>query len=136
MSDDTSLSERLGFEMGFAKAAGMHLVSAAPEEVRLSLQVGPHHLQPQGLVNGGVLAALVETAGSVGAGLNVAPGWAVVGVENHTSFLRPARSGTLLAVARPLHIGQRSQLWETTVENEAGKLIATGRLRLMAVERG
>jgi uncharacterized protein (TIGR00369 family) len=120
-------------ESGFTKAMNVSLVSASKEEVQLRMLIGPEHLQPQGLVNGGVLCALVETAGSLGAGLNVAPGKFVVGVENHTSFLRPARSGALLAVARPVHIGGRSQLWTTDVLNEDGEVVATGRLRLMAV---
>jgi uncharacterized protein (TIGR00369 family) len=115
---------------------GMSMVSANPKEIRIELRIGPEHLQPQGLVNGGVLAALVEVAGSWGGVLNAPPGMQVVGVENHTSFLRPARSGKLLATARPVHIGRRSQLWETQVEDEAGKLVATGRLRLMAVDGG
>lgn len=123
-------------QSGFAKAMNLSLVSVSAEEVRLRMVIGPEHLQPQGLVNGGVLCALVETAGSLGAGLNVAPGKFVVGVENHTSFLRPARLGTLLAVARPLHIGGRSQLWTTDVSNDADELVASGRLRLMSVGEG
>jgi 1,4-dihydroxy-2-naphthoyl-CoA hydrolase len=134
MSDAESPKAR-SFEMGFAEAMHMSVVSLRPEEVRISLVVGPEHLQPQGLVNGGVLAGLVESAGSTGASLNVEDGLVVVGVENHTSFLRPVRSGTLLAIARPIHVGRRSQLWQVDIENDAGKLVATGRLRLMAVER-
>lgn len=140
MSDDRvpdgslGFAESLGFGAGFARAMNMSVVSATRDEVRVSMKVGPEHLQPQGLVNGGALAGLVESAGSVGASLNVEQGWVVVGVENHTSFLRPVRSGTLLATARPIHVGRKSQLWETDIHNEAGKLVATGRLRLMAVE--
>jgi uncharacterized protein (TIGR00369 family) len=132
---DPSLAEKLQplMQTGFTRAMNVTLVAASQDEVRVQMAVGPEHLQPQGLVNGGVLCGLVETAGSLGGGLNVPPGTFVVGVENHTSFLRPARSGTLLAVARPLHIGGRSQLWQTDVMNDAGELVASGRLRLMTV---
>lgn len=124
------------FRAGYAQAMGVTFVSATKDEVRAQMVVGPQHLQPQGLVNGGVLCGLVESVGSVGGALHVADGKFVVGVENHTSFLRPVRSGTLLAVARPIHIGARSQLWQTDILDEAGKLVATGRLRLMTVDAG
>jgi uncharacterized protein (TIGR00369 family) len=135
---DPTAEEELAalFQTGFTGAMRITLVSAAKGEVRAQMVVGPEHLQPAGLVNGGVLCGLVESVGSIGGRLNVAPGMVVVGVENHTSFLRPVRSGTLLAVARPIHVGARSQLWQTDISNEAGKLVATGRLRLMAVDQG
>jgi uncharacterized protein (TIGR00369 family) len=60
----------------------------------------------------------------------------VVGVDNHTSFLRAQRTGTLRATARPLVQGRRTQLWEANVVNEAGELVATGRVRLVGVEMG
>jgi uncharacterized protein (TIGR00369 family) len=60
----------------------------------------------------------------------------IVGADNHTSFLKATRSGTLRAVARPLSVGKRTQLWETNIENEQGELVATGRVRLMVVAAG
>jgi uncharacterized protein (TIGR00369 family) len=71
---------------------------------------------------------------SVGAQLNAPEGTHVVGVENHTSFLRPASSGRLVASAKPVHVGRRAQLWEAEIRDGERRLIARGTLRLMAVE--
>ena len=58
----------------------------------------------------------------------------MVGLENHTSFLRAVRSGKLRAVAKPLTRGRRSQVWEGSVYDEEGRLAATGRVRLLVLE--
>ena len=88
---------------GFNQALGLHFISASYEEVVAEIQLGPEHLQPYGLVHGGVYAAMVETLASVGAALNLgALGLHTVGLDNNTSFLKAVRSGILRGIARPL----------------------------------
>lgn len=123
----------LATEAGWTGAMGMSLDVAEPERVELSWTVGPEHLQPWGLVHGGVFCGAVETACSIGASLNLEPGLVAVGMENQTSFLRPVRSGALRVVATPRHRGRSSQLWQADVLDEQQRVVATGRLRLMAV---
>jgi 1,4-dihydroxy-2-naphthoyl-CoA hydrolase len=60
----------------------------------------------------------------------------VVGLENHTSFVRAVRDGTLRATATPITRGRRSQLWEVVVRDAGGKTVATGRVRLLVLEAG
>jgi 1,4-dihydroxy-2-naphthoyl-CoA hydrolase len=60
----------------------------------------------------------------------------VVGMENHTSFLRAVRSGKLRATAVPVNRGRRTQLWEVRIETDDGKLAATGQLRTLCLEDG
>lgn len=73
----------------------------------------PCHLQAYGIVHGGVYAGIIESLASVGAAIHaLAEGKSVVGLENHTSFLRAVRSGTLHGVAKPLTRGRRSPVWE------------------------
>jgi uncharacterized protein (TIGR00369 family) len=119
---------------GWAGAMGLKLVTASPEEVVAELQVSEKHFQPFGLVHGGVHAGLVETVCSIGAQLNAQAGFNVVGVENHTSFLRPVRDGILRAVGKPIQIGRRAQLWQADIRDGEGRLVATGRLRVFCVE--
>ena len=92
-------------------------MSASPREVRLRLVLGPQHRQPYGVIHGGVWASLAETAASIGAALN--SGRPVVGLENHTSFLRAIRDGAVVIAARPVHPGRTSQVWEVTITEEA-----------------
>jgi 1,4-dihydroxy-2-naphthoyl-CoA hydrolase len=116
-------------------AMGMTVESMSPTEVTLKWTVGPQHLQPLGLVHGGVYCGAVETACSLGAMTAAGPDVEVVGIENHTSFLRPVRSGELHVCATPVQVGRRAQLWDARVTDEEGKLVATGRLRVFCSPR-
>lgn len=117
------------------ETVGIVLVSATRDSVRARLEVRPNHRQPLGLVHGGVLASIVETLASVGAGVGaMAEGKHVVGLENHTSFVRAVREGTLEATATPITRGRRSHLWEVTIRTEDGALVATGRVRLLILD--
>lgn len=122
-------------ENGWTRAMGMTFTTLGPEQVALEWTVGPEHLQPFGLVHGGVYCGAIETVCSVGALLAAGAHADVVGVENHTSFLRPVRSGRLRAEGAPLHVGGRSQLWEAKVTDAEGRVVAAGRLRVFCMPR-
>ena len=113
------------------------LVAVTTEQVVLEYDVGPKHYQPYGIVHGGVHCAAIETACSAGAGFNaLARGQGVVGVENHTSFVRAVRTGHIRVTATPITRGKRSQLWEATARDESGRIVATGRVRLLCLDPG
>jgi len=117
---------------------GMRIVRASVDEVVVEWTAGPQHSQPMGLVHGGVHCAAIETACSIGATLSARerdPNTGAVGLENHTSFVRAVRSGRLTATATPITRGRTTQVWEATVRDEAQRTIATGRVRLLCVER-
>lgn len=119
---------------GWIQALGLELAEVAADSVVAHWDIDARHLQPQGIVHGGVYASVVETCCSVGAMAAAPAGKVVVGIENHTSFIRSVREGRLSARATPLHAGRRAQLWECKISDAAGRLIATGRVRLMCVD--
>lgn len=122
---------------GFEVAMGIKFTRASAEEVACEVPVGPGLLQPYGLVHGGVYSSIIETLASVGAALFAMPkGQTTVGLENTTSFLRAVRTGTLIGIARPLHRGRQTQVWEVEVRGDDGKLAATGRVRMLCLEPG
>ena len=101
------------------------------------MPVTPTLLQPYGLVHGGVYAAIVETLASTGAALAaMARGQTTVGLENATSFLRGTRGGTLHARGTPLHRGSRTQVWAVDIRDEEGREVASGRVRMLCLDRG
>jgi uncharacterized protein (TIGR00369 family) len=123
---------------GLVGALDMRVVSASDSEVTIEWTVSPKHHQPMGIVHGGVYCSAIETACSIGASISARsrdPNMAAVGLENHTTFLRATRSGVLRAVAKPLTRGRRSQVWEAEVRDEGERVLATGRVRLLCVER-
>ncbi len=122
---------------GFDAAMGFRIVNAELDEVVLEYDVDERHLQPYGIVHGGIHCAAVESACSTGAGINaMARGQSVVGVENHTSFIRAVRAGRIRVIAKPLTRGRRSQLWEATARNEEGQIVSSGRVRLLCLDPG
>ncbi len=122
---------------GWAHAMGVRFVRASADEVVAELEVGAQHRQPYGIVHGGVHCGLIETLASVGAALvAMRRGQSVVGLDNHTTFVRAARGGRLIATAKPLVTGRRTQVWEGWVHDAEGKLLATGRVRLLCLEPG
>ncbi len=125
---------RQGLQLGFSRAIGLELQKATAEEVSCEWVIDERHLQPGGIVHGGVYSSVVETCCSIGALLAAPAGKTVVGVENHTSFLRAVRSGRLSARAVPLQAGRRAQLWECNILDEQRRLIATGRLRVLCID--
>lgn len=120
---------------GFNELIGLRYTSASYDKLEATVPVTPKLHQPYGLVHGGVYAAIVETLASTGAALHgMSRNARVVGLENATSFLRATRDGTLRATATPLATGLRSHVWEVQVVNDEGRVAASGKVRLLALE--
>ena len=119
------------FSSNFDDLLGLKMITAGGDRVVAELPVGTHLLQPTGIVHGGVHATVVETTASVGASLWLGEGRAAVGISNHTDFLRPVSDGTLHIEALPVQQGKTLQLWRVEVTDEQGRLVASGRVRLM-----
>jgi 1,4-dihydroxy-2-naphthoyl-CoA hydrolase len=135
MSPEELLDVANGSLAGWNDAMGLRFVRVSFDEVVAELKISSHHLQPYGVVHGGVYAGIIETTASVGAAFNAMKrGRSAVGLENHTSFLKAVREGVLRVTARPLVRGSRTQVWEATVTDGAGQAVATGRVRMLALE--
>lgn len=120
----------------FATDLGLVLDAIEPDRVAGHLEIQPRHLQPWGIVHGGVYSSIIETLASVGAGVQVvASGQSAAGMENHTSFLRSISGGRVSAEARILHRGRTTHLWECDIRDEAGKLVAHGKVRMAILDR-
>ncbi len=137
MQDDKTASLQEHTLIGFDAAMGFRLVRATADEVVLEYDVDERHHQPYGIVHGGVHCAAIESACSMAAGINaIARGQAVVGVENHTSFIHAVRRGRVRVTATPLSRGRRSQIWEATARDESGRVVSSGRVRLLCLDAG
>ena len=117
-------------EAGFVKLLGLRIVEASGDRVVLACPVTPDLHQPYGLVHGGVHATLAETAASVAGALWFADRGKVVGISNHTDFLRAVRAGELRVVATPLARGRTTQLWEVAIRDDQDRLVAHAKVRL------
>ena len=118
----------------------MRFLTVDGAEVVAELSVTDAHIQPYGLVHGGVYATLGESVCSVGAAFSVmAEGKNAVGAENTTRFHRGSRPGTVLtATARPLPgTYPRGQIvWEAVITDAVGRRCATSRVTIAVLEPG
>ncbi|MBG0851172.1 PaaI family thioesterase [Streptomyces spinoverrucosus] len=125
MTDDagTTSPNALLAALPFAEELGMSLEEATPERVVAGLAWAPRLCTAGGVLHGGALMTLADTAGAVCAFLNLPPGAATSTVESGTHFFRAVRSGTVRAEARPLHVGRSFVVVETRVRDEQGRAV-------------
>jgi 1,4-dihydroxy-2-naphthoyl-CoA hydrolase len=127
-----------GLAAGFVRLIGLEFDEVGPARVTGHLEVGEEHLQPYGLVHGGVYASMAESLASVGAAMAAREAGlgGAVGLENHTSFLRRARGGERIeAEAVPRHTGRRVHSWVVSIRAASdGRELAVSTVRLLTVE--
>ncbi|MEU0456206.1 PaaI family thioesterase, partial [Streptomyces sp. NPDC006129] len=93
MSDAPAL-EALLRAVPFAGELGIALEEAAPARVEAALAWTPELCTVGGVLHGGALMALADTAGAVCAFLNLPPGASTSTVESKTNFFRAVRSSS------------------------------------------
>jgi len=119
---------------GFDRLYGLELLDYSEAEVRARVRVRDELKQPAGLVHGGLFAAVAESLASLATALAVlGEGNSAVGLSNNTSFLRPMAAGRVDVTAWPIQQGRTQQLWQVEIVDQAGRLIATGQLRVANV---
>lgn len=124
--------------MGESAAAylGLTFTEIGDDYLVMEMPVTPKAHQPMGLLHGGVSAYIIETIGSVGSSLLVdIAEQHPVGLEINANHVKGIRSGWVRAVAKLIHGGRRTHIWQVDIHNkENGDLICTGRLTVMVVQ--
>jgi uncharacterized protein (TIGR00369 family) len=125
------LDRTLAGDSAFDAHYGLEMTECGEEGARGRVPIGPHLLQPTGIVHGGVYASVAEALASSGTNWAVTPNGEVgLGMSNDTSFLRPASSGVLDAVATPIHRGRMTWVWNVTIADDAGRTVAVSRVTI------
>lgn len=109
--------------MPFAATLGIEAVEAAKEGVRLEMPWRDELCTSGGLLHGGALMALADSAGGLCAFLNLPTGATTATTSSTTYFLRGVRGGRVQASSRPLHLGRTSIVVETTVTDAEGRVV-------------
>src|SRR5690606_29233027 len=107
-----------------AEHIGIEFITIGEDFIEARMPVDPRTHQPMGLLHGGASVVLAETLGSVGATLCVDQSRQFcVGLEINANHIKAVRSGFVTGVARPIHIGGKTQVWEIRISNEQKELI-------------
>ena len=117
----------------FPKHLPFWLESIELDKAIVKLEVGDCHMQPFGIVHGGVLATLIDTATFWAAFLRLPEDAGLVNVDLKLNYLRPVSAGVLLARGECIKSGRTISYAEAIVVDSAGVLYATGASTLMAL---
>jgi 1,4-dihydroxy-2-naphthoyl-CoA hydrolase len=110
--------------MPFSQQLGIEVVEQSPQRVCAQLAWSPQRCTTGGLMHGGALMALADSAGGVCAFLNLPEG--AVGtstIESKTNFLRGVREGVVTATSRVLHRGRTVIVIETELSQDGDRLV-------------
>jgi uncharacterized protein (TIGR00369 family) len=120
--DPAAITER--FQGTLAETLGIRIVEASPDRLVAELSYRQALTTVGGSLHGGTLMAFADTVGAAATMLNLPPGASTTTLESKTNFFAAARSGTVRAEATPLHRGRRTQVWQTRVTDETGRVLS------------
>ena len=104
--------------------------------LKAQMPIGPHHLQPMGILHGGASCSLAETVASAAANYCVdAKTHYCVGLDINTNHIRQMTAGVLTATARPYHIGKKTQVWSIEIHDDQNNLVPISRLTVIALPK-
>jgi len=109
----------------------MKLISVSWDRAMVELETGNCHLQPYGIVHGGVLATLIDTAAFWAAFARLPEDVGLVSVDLKLNYLKPVKTDTLTAAGYCLRPGKTISYAEAKVVDEEGDLVAHGTSTLM-----
>ena len=91
--------------------------------------------QPVGIVHGGASVVLAESLGSI-AGCHVVDHnqYRCVGQDVSATHIRPVSAGLVSGIAKPVHLGKRSQVWQIKLSDDSDRLTCMVRLILAIIK--
>lgn len=115
---------------------GIEIIEIGDDFLKARMPVNAKTRQVYGVLHGGASCALAESVASIAANLCVDQNlYYCVGAEINTSHLRMVKEGFVTAIAKPLHLGRTSQVWEIPIYDDYNHLIAANRLRVMTLPK-
>jgi uncharacterized protein (TIGR00369 family) len=113
------------FDPLFPGLMGMELVEATTEKIVATMLVRPDLCTAGNICHGGAYMAFADTVGAIGTVMNLPSGTRTTTIESKTNFLGAAQVNTrITAESTPIHRGKTTQVWQTMIRSEAGKLCA------------
>lgn len=109
----------------FPGLMGITITEASKDRIVATMRVRPDLCTAGAVCHGGAYMALADTLGAIGTVVNLPPDTRTTTIESKTNFLGAAAVDTeVIAESVPLHRGRTTQVWQTTIKSEAGKLCA------------
>lgn len=115
---------------------GIECTAIGEDFIEAKMSVDHRTHQPLGLLHGGASVALAETLGSVAATccIDIATQYCV-GLEINANHIKSVRSGFVYGIAKPVHIGKKTQVWEIRITTEEKELVCVSRITLAIIDK-
>ena len=110
--------------MPFAGHLGLVVDEAGPDQVIMRLTWAPHLCTAGGIMHGGVLMSLADTGGALVTYLGLPEGATTATITSTSQMFRPVSSGTVRAVAIPLHRGRSTVTAQTSLYDSGQRLVS------------
>ena len=110
---------------------GIEFLEVGDDFLRARAPVDSRTRQPVGILHGGISVLLAETLGSCGAACASPPPHRSVGIDINANHIRSVSEGWVTGVARPVHIGRTTHVWQIDLTDDNGRLTCVSRITLM-----
>ncbi len=122
-------------EVNMLSHLGISIIEIGDDFIKGSMPVDERTKQPFGLLHGGASVVLAESLGSIAANccVNKSTHYCV-GLEINANHIRGVKSGNVYGVAKAIHIGGTTQIWEIKITDENEKLVCISRLTVAVIK--
>lgn len=112
---------------------GIRVTEIGEDYVKAIMPVDERTRQPLGLLHGGASVVLAESIGSLGSYLAIQSDKRCVGLEINANHLRSVDTGWVTGIARPLHIGASTHVWDIRITDDKERLVCIARLTMAII---
>ena len=115
---------------------GIEVTELGNDTVSGRMPIDERTFQPMRILHGGASVVLAESLGSIGSSFIIDPDkFYAVGQSINANHVRPGIKGFANGIAKPIHIGTRSHIWDIEIFNDEQKLMCTCRLTMAIVAK-
>lgn len=115
---------------------GIELTEIGEDFIKGTMPVDKRTHQPLGLLHGGASVVLAETLGSIAANLLLDPKKQYgVGLEINANHLKAVKTGLVTGIAKALHIGKKTHVWEIKIYNEQNEMNCVSRITMAIIDK-
>ena len=109
---------------------GIEFLEVGDDFIRARAPVDARTRQPLGILHGGISVLLAETLGSCGAACASPPGHRALGLDINANHLRSVTEGWVTGIARPVHTGRTTHVWQIELTDDNGRLTCVSRITM------
>ena len=121
---------------GGRSGGGIEIVEVGEDYIKSKMPVDHRTRQPMGLLHGGASVVLAETVGTFASSLVIDTNeFVCVGLDINANHLRPVSTGEVRGVCSPIHLGQKTHVWDIRIFNDQDKIVCISRFTVAIIDK-